>query len=254
MKSKLFKLALVIVVFSGCASQRAPIVDLEVPPQEIIDTHAVQTGETLYSIAWRYDLNVVKLAKVNGISTSSQIKIGQILNIDTEAVKISSNTQADSPKGLKLSKVLKGDVSLESERSKTSSKKAVDNLEVDAKTEDSNSLFWQWPVKGEVVENFSLKTLIKGIKIKSVARSAVRPALAGEVVYAGDGLRGYGKMIIVKHTDILLSAYALNDQILVREGQTVNTMQIISKLGSSGILYFEIRRDGKPVDPVSYLN
>ena len=82
----------------------------------------------------------------------------------------------------------------------------------------------------------------------------MRPFSDGEVVYAGEGFKGYGKLIIVKHTDALLSAYAQNDKILVTEGQSVSRMQIISKLAQSGLLYFEIRQDGKPVDPVGYLN
>ena len=112
---------------------------------------------------------------------------------------------------------------------------------------------WQYPIKGKIIESYSLAKLHKGIKIKSVSRAAVRSSAPGVVVYAGEGLRGYGKLVIVKHSDILLSAYAHNDQIMVREGQTVRQMEIISRLGSDGTMYFEIRKDGVPVDPESYL-
>ena len=82
----------------------------------------------------------------------------------------------------------------------------------------SKNLVWQWPVKGSVVEGYSPKDLRKGLSIKSNTGPDVRPAAPGTVVYAGDGLRGYGKLVIIKHSEILLSAYAHNDKILVKEG------------------------------------
>jgi lipoprotein NlpD len=72
-------------------------------------------------------------------------------------------------------------------------------------------------------------------------------------VYAGDGLRGYGKLVIIKHSEVLLSAYGYNEKIMVKEGQTVKATEIISKLGSKGTLYFEIRKDGYPVNPSAYI-
>ena len=81
----------------------------------------------------------------------------------------------------------------------------------------------------------------------------MRSAAPGVVVYAGAGLRGYGKLVIIKHSEILLSAYAHNDQIMVKEGQSVKQMEIISRLGSNGTMYFEIRKDGYPVNPQTYL-
>ena len=112
---------------------------------------------------------------------------------------------------------------------------------------------WQWPVKGKVVESYNPKKLHKGVKIKAVSRSAVRSAGPGVVVYSGEGLRGYGKLVIIKHSEILLSAYAHNEQIMVKEGQSVKQMEIISRLGANGTLYFEIRKDGYPINPVTYL-
>jgi len=82
----------------------------------------------------------------------------------------------------------------------------------------------------------------------------VQPAAPGTVVYAGDGLRGYGKLVIIKHSEVLLSAYAHNEEILVKEGQTVKSTETISKLGSKKTLYFEIRKDGNPVNPTVYID
>jgi len=81
----------------------------------------------------------------------------------------------------------------------------------------------------------------------------VNPAAPGNVVYAGEGLRGYGKLIIIKHSDMLLSAYANNDKLLVNVGQSVDQTDVISRLGVDGTMYFEIRKDGNPVNPINYL-
>ena len=109
-------------------------------------------------------------------------------------------------------------------------------------------------MQGKVVEDFNPKELRKGITLESKGGASVRPVASGEVVYAGDGLRDYGKLVIIKHTSDLLSAYGHNQTILVSEGQTVKNGDFISTLGSSGRLYFEIRKDGKPVNPERYLN
>ena len=93
----------------------------------------------------------------------------------------------------------------------------------------------------------------KGIKVKSVAGSTVHAAAPGNVVYAGSGLRGYGKLIIIKHSDMLLSAYANNEKLLVKVGQSVQHKDEISKLGLEGMMYFEIRKDGDPVNPLNYI-
>jgi len=199
-------------------SYNAPIVDLEQPPTQSIKTHLVEQGETLYSIAWRYDLNVTQLAKINGLSTSYRLRRGQLLNIDKNAV--AKNSQV---------------------------KKSLTTL-------NNQALKWRNPVKGKVTETFNPKDLRKGIEYKAKPGVGVVPAARGVVVYAGDGLRDYGKLVIIKHSDYLLSAYGHNQKLLVSEGQVVDESEIISKLGSTGRLYFEIRKNGKPVNPMAYIN
>ena len=115
---------------------------------------------------------------------------------------------------------------------------------------------WQWPARGEVVTSFS-RSGGKGIDIAGSFGQAIVAASDGEVVYSGSGLIGYGQLIIVKHNKRYLSAYAHNNKILVKEGDTVKGGQRIAEMGRSGsnraLLHFEIRRDGKPIDPVRYL-
>ena len=116
---------------------------------------------------------------------------------------------------------------------------------------------WAWPAKGRIVTGYSEAASLKGIDIAGTAGTPVAASAGGKVVYAGTGLRGYGKLIIVKHNGTYLSAYAHNREILVKEGQQVNRGQKIAEMGNTDAdqvkLHFEIRRHGKPVDPLRYL-
>ena len=118
-------------------------------------------------------------------------------------------------------------------------------------------LNWMWPAKGKVIAQFSDTANLKGIDIAGSAGAPVYASAAGRVVYAGSGLRGYGKLIIIKHNATYLSAYAHNQDILVKEGQQVARGQKIADMGSTDAnqvkLHFEIRRFGKPMDPEKFL-
>ena len=126
-----------------------------------------------------------------------------------------------------------------------------------AESEDEDRLDWVWPAKGKVVTGFSETANLKGIDIAGAAGEPVIASAAGKVVYVGNGLRGYGKLVIVKHNKTWLSAYAHNREILVKEGQQVTKGQKIAEMGNTDAdqvkLHFEIRRLGKPVDPARYL-
>ena len=123
--------------------------------------------------------------------------------------------------------------------------------------DDSDRLDWGWPTKGRIVSGFSEATSLKGIDIAGASGQPVAASAGGKVVYAGTGLRGYGKLIIIKHNGTFLSAYAHNKEILVKEGQQVTRGQKIAEMGNTDAdqvkLHFEIRRQGKPVDPLRYL-
>lgn len=124
-----------------------------------------------------------------------------------------------------------------------------------------NEVFtWQWPVKGQVLRAFSTGNPgHPGIDIAGARGTPVRAVAAGTVVYSGSGLAHYGKLLIIKHNDSYLSAYAHNDRLLVTEGAAVGAGQVVAEMGNSGAgtrgvsLYFEIRVDGVPVDPLKYL-
>lgn len=120
---------------------------------------------------------------------------------------------------------------------------------------DREEVDWTWPAKGKVLANFSEST--KGMDIAGRKGAPVLAAASGRVVYAGAGLRGYGKLVIIKHNNTWLSAYAHNDNLLVKEQQDVRKGQKIAEMGSTDAdqvkLHFEVRRQGKPVDPAKVL-
>jgi lipoprotein NlpD len=122
---------------------------------------------------------------------------------------------------------------------------------------DGGNIDWAWPTAGKVISGFSETANLKGIDIAGKSGQPVLASGPGKVVYAGSGLRGYGKLIIIKHNDTFLSAYAHNREILVKEGQQVARGQKIAEMGDSDAdqvkLHFEIRRLGKPVDPAKFL-
>ena len=122
---------------------------------------------------------------------------------------------------------------------------------------DGGNIDWAWPAAGKVISGFSETANLKGIDIAGKSGQPVLASGPGKVVYAGNGLRGYGKLIIIKHNNTFLSAYAHNREILVKEGQQVAKGQKIAEMGDSDAdqvkLHFEIRRLGKPVDPAKFL-
>jgi lipoprotein NlpD len=126
-----------------------------------------------------------------------------------------------------------------------------------AAEEEDDKLEWLWPATGKIITGFSDTANLKGIDIAGKAGQPVIASAAGKVVYAGTGLRGYGKLVIVKHNSTFLSAYAHNRDLLVKEGQQVTRGQKIAEMGNTDSdevkLHFEIRKLGKPVDPTRYL-
>lgn len=246
---------LMTLVITGCSSYSnnhpAPVSSRDQPPSKRIMVHQVEPGETLYSIAWRYDLDFRKLARANGINAPFVINRGQLLSLDTSKISARSARAVDRAASQPKTGVVASSQS-SVQAKKSNAKKVQAKVAAKAPVYSSNWR-WLWPVKGKVVESYNPKELHKGIKIKAVSRSAVRSAGPGVVVYSGEGLRGYGKLVIIKHSETMLSAYAHNERIMVKEGQSVKQMEIISRLGTNGTLYFEIRKDGYPINPISYL-
>ena len=132
---------------------------------------------------------------------------------------------------------------------------AASGAQADADADDDN-IDWAWPSNGKLLAGFS-EPANKGIDLAGRIGDPVLAAAAGKVVYSGQGLRGYGKLVIIKHNKTFLSAYAHNSNILVKEGQSVTRGQRIAEIGNTDSdtpkLHFEIRRFGKPTDPIKFL-
>lgn len=241
----LVKILTALFLVSGCTGVRhlAPVDTLQQPPSLKISTHIVAKGETLYSIAWRYTLDVNELARANGLLEPYKILPGQKLSIDLNQPRYSTRQSSTT-----------GQPSVTT-RSKIEPNSAPSKVRY---ASQNGALRWRWPVNGALLAEFGGDNgLNKGIDIGAKKGQPVLAAESGTVVYAGTGLRGYGKLLIIKHNDYFLSAYAHNDRLLAAEGESVKAGQKIAEIGSSGTdsnkLHFEIRLNGKPVDPLQYL-
>ncbi len=191
----------------------------------------VRDGDTLYSIARRYDLDPRDLAAWNRLGDGRLIYPGQRLSLagPAGAGSRSAGTTGSRPKVA---------------ASRPPPVKAVDG--------------WRWPTAGGLTAGFgSTASTQSGIEIGGRFGQAVSAAADGEVVYAGSGLKSYGQLLIIRHNESFLSAYGHNDKLLVSEGERVVAGQQIARMGNGpgkkALLHFEIRRNGSPVDPLGYL-
>ena len=259
--SKVFKILIGCIFLAACSSHRgpAPVVDLDQPPTRKLTRHVVAPGETLYSIAWRYGLDYRNLARANKISAAYNIYPGQILNLRTDTLPAITNSKpqvvAQAP-----AKPVTPSPSKTVKKPSTSRSNPLTNVNppVASHSHSSKNVSWRWPAPGPVVGTFSNNDPnSQGIAIATKKGESVVAAADGTVVYAGEGLRGYGKLLIIKHSKQYLSAYAHADQILVSEGKNVQAGQKVAEIGSSGAekpkLYFEVRKDGDPVNPLRVL-
>ena len=193
--------------------------------------HTVRSGETLYAIAWRYDVDYRTLARWNALGDGALIRPGQKIHL------------SGPPGGLSMP---------------TAATRNGDSSAVVSPVAVAAAPKWRWPTDGRVVLSFgeSPKTQ-SGVRIKGRAGQSVFAAAGGQVVYAGSGLISFGQLLIIKHNASYLTAYGYNSVLLVKEGQQLTSGQTIARMGKAlsqqPALHFEIRRDGKPVDPLKYL-
>lgn len=206
----------------------------------------VQPGDTLYSIAWESGRDYQDVARWNRISPPYLIKPGQRLRL---------YPSVGAPKTHRPEPIAPA-------KPEIPKKPAPDKPEPVAPVRQApavaaRQLSWAWPVQGELLERYSANGPNKGIDIAGKKGQPILAAEAGQVVYQGSGLRGYGQLIIVKHNADFLSAYAHCDKIYVKEGNVIKRGQKIADMGSSGTdrakLHFEVRYRGAPVDPQDYL-
>jgi lipoprotein NlpD len=219
---------LVIVLLSSLLLTACSATSWREPPQ----THIVRSGETLFAIAWRYGKSSAELARWNRLGDGSLIYPGQVLKLAGPASSRSPAKTATAPK-----------------RGTT---RPLPSIVAQPPPK------WSWPAGGQIDVEFGAKPGPgTGVLINGKQGQAVYAAADGRVVYAGGGLIGYGKLIILKHNDTYLSAYGYNASLQAKEGDEVTRGQRIASMGEGPErqprLHFEIRRNGEPVDPRRYL-
>ncbi len=234
----IFQLCLCLVACSS-GGRIAPVTEGWHQASNIQGAHIVQRAETLYSIAFRYGYDYRQLAAVNHIKPPYHLAVGMLIKLSghklVSRVKSTTNKPSIKTAKRKIHKIV--------------------TQPLPGNTRLKRIKQWNWPVRGRIVAYFGNNN--KGIDIRGRYGQVIHSAAAGTVVYSGNGIRGYGNLIIIKHSDDYLSAYAYNAKNLVRAGQRVNVKQAIATMGENiekkSQLHFEIRRVGKAVNPLRYL-
>jgi lipoprotein NlpD len=224
--------------------------------------YIVEKGDTLYSIAFSAGQDIRDLAKNNSISSPYIIFPGQKISLRAPSKKKEKHVNysnsskksiiAQQKNNKKAKKVL------DKPKQRGYVQKQADNKISNTKHLSSSKVKWFWPAKGKITKRFSNKENgYKGLQITNKKGAEVLAAAQGTVVYAGNALRGYGNLVILKHNDDYLSAYAHNSKLLVKEKQEVKAGQKIAEIGNSEsvvtALRFEIRYRGQAVNPAKYL-
>ena len=255
-----------LMVTAGCSTRRvtapAPVVDrgfsrpadgapaaAALPGAENAGKpgyYTVKAGDTLYRIALDNGQNWRDIAAWNSLSNPNTIEIGQVLRVQPPASAAPAVVAAPVASSGVAARPL----------SEAGAAPALAPAPAPAPSAAGDDLQFIWPASGSVIANFDESTN-KGVSIAGKIGDPVVAAADGRVVYAGAGLRGYGNLIILKHNNTYLTAYAHNQALLVREDQAVKQGQKIAEMGSSDTdrvkLHFEVRRQGKPVDPLGFL-
>jgi lipoprotein NlpD len=232
--------------------------------------YVVKRGDTLYSIAWAHGLTYQQLAASNGIRYPYTIYTGQRLDLQAAAsasapAPMRDNTTRTRPvpqrAPVPAAAPLPAPAAMPATPLPAPAATPATPAAAPAATTATVAEYdgrWVWPARGRLLRSYQASGRgKKGIDIGGHEGQPVKAAANGKVVYAGSGLVGYGRLIIIKHNENLLSAYGHNSKLLVSEGDQVRAGQQIAEMGSSGTnrtgLYFEVRKDGKPVDPLRYL-
>ncbi|WP_029146567.1 peptidoglycan DD-metalloendopeptidase family protein [Methylophilus sp. 5] len=236
--------------------------------------YLVQKGDTLYSIGRKFGIPFMKLANINQLQTPYEIHVGQVLNLNAKTSNTGMannkiNEAASTPDDAEVvtSAISRPDTNGAGDAAQATtapSNTAPTPAEADKSTTATDleaiadsDIQWQWPLAGKVSTGFDAQTN-KGFNITGNPGQVINAAGAGKVIYSGMDVRGYGKLIIIKHNSNLLSVYAHQGNSLVKEGAFVTSGEKLANLplaanSKSPVLHFEIRQKGKPVDPASYL-
>ena len=243
--------------------QSTPATSLQQPKQTGVAQqnarqHLIVRGDTLYSIAWNYGFDYRDVAHWNGITSPYVIYPGQIIRLQSppqgETRTFKNEVQPLTPGPIVTKKSTTGtDATIKNEPVIKQAKTAQQKSQVESV---SGPIRWSWPTRGDIIKS-DTPISKKGIDIAGQIGQQINASAPGEVVYSGSGLLGYGRLIIIKHNDTYLSAYAHNSQLLVKEGDRVVADQQIAQMGRTNdgraLLHFEIRKNGQPENPLNHL-
>ena len=232
-------IAVAVIFLSACVTVKPPTTSSRGP-----GWYTVKKSDTLYSIAWRYGLDYKQLANWNRIDVNAPIHPGQRLRLIKPRTRTATAASTVEP-------------SSNRESTRQTGKSQSPSPGTSAAYDGRDPARWIWPTDGRPMNTFLASRLDRrGIDIAGKLGQSVVAVADGKVVYSGNGLAGYGNLIIIKHSNTYLSAYAYCQERMVQEGATVKAGKVVAKMGSrdnAAKLYFEIRRNGKPVDPMKYL-
>ena len=261
---------IVSITLVSCAGPKrpAPVVVLNsqhYPEAERkLTNYTVKAGDTLYAIAWYTGNDYRDIAKWNSLSEPYNIYPGQSLNLQSSERVLKKLRTVNNTTGQTSKHKPKMSIDQKDSQAYCNCESDVNNTKGVVSKPKINGFpqrveKWIWPAQGRIeLSNSNGQTTQTGVDIYSNQGSEVVAAASGKVVYAGNALRGYGNLIIIKHTESFLSAYAHSDRILVSEREWVSAGQEIAKMGDTGTtrvkLHFEIRYRGKAVEPMKYLS
>ena len=251
-----------LLLAAGCSAQSF----LSWEPSDRTRPHyEVRSGDTLYSIAWDYGMDFRRLATVNQLHPPYPLKPGQILRLPKgfdgprviASKSPSSSNTTSAPSQSTTSRSTPAPATPTARKPSWRNNRPTPPATVGGLTAPAKGQ-WGWPNSGKVVKNWGArKHRRSGVDIAARPGSKVVASAAGQVVYSGGGLARYGQLVIVKHSETMLSAYAYNQKLLVTKGQKVSAGQQLAQSGRSpdgvGAVHFEIRKDGRPVDVMQYL-
>ena len=237
-------------ILSGCASK--PQVHNATRYAAAPDYYTVRSGDTLSGIAARYGLAYTSVADMNDIAAPYRIYVGQSLRLKDSGSRRTTTTQAVT----QAAPIQRQTVQLPTAPAKQPAVPVTTTTAPVASSQVS-ALRWVKPSNGPVIASFNVAANVKGIRYGGNTGDAVFAAADGQVVYAADGLKEYGNLVLIKHIDGYITAYAHNSKMNVSSGQNVTAGQKIAEMGSTGtsrtMLEFQVRLNGKPINPTIVL-